>query len=49
MQVFIVSNQHSTYYFANNNARHFSFNADERYLPIYQFAAPDSTKISGAV
>ena len=47
MQVFIVSNQHSTYYFANNNARHFSFNADERFLPIYQFAAPDNTKISG--
>ena len=27
MQVFIVSNRDSTYYFANNNARHFSFNA----------------------
>lgn len=47
MQLFIVSNQHSTYYFANNNARHFSFNADERFLPIYQFAAPDNTKITG--
>ncbi|HQS01305.1 MULTISPECIES: type I restriction endonuclease subunit R [unclassified Polaromonas] len=47
MQVFVVSNQHSTYYFANNNARHFSFNADERFLPIYQFAAPDNTKING--
>lgn len=47
MQVFIVSNRDSTYYFANNNARHFSFNADERFLPIYQFAAPDNTKISG--
>ena len=47
MQVFVVSNQHSTFYFANNNARHFSFNADERFLPIYQFAAPDNTKISG--
>ncbi|HAT1553090.1 TPA: type I restriction endonuclease subunit R [Aeromonas hydrophila] len=47
MQVFIVSNQHSTYYFANNNARHFSFNADERFLPIYQFAAPDNTPING--
>lgn len=47
MQVFIVSNRTSTYYFANNNARHFSFNADERFLPIYQFAALDNTKIAG--
>jgi type I restriction enzyme, R subunit len=47
MQVFIVSNRDSTYYFANNNARHFSFNADERFLPIYQFAAPDNSKITG--
>ncbi|MNJ16472.1 Type-1 restriction enzyme R protein [compost metagenome] len=47
MQVFIVSNHGSTYYFANNNARHFSFNADERFLPIYQFAALDNTKIIG--
>jgi type I restriction enzyme R subunit len=47
MQVFIVSNRDSTYYFANNNARHFSFNADERFLPIYQYAAPDNTKITG--
>lgn len=47
MQVFIVSNRDSTYYFANNNARHFSFNADERFLPIYQFAALDNTKITG--
>ncbi|WP_429076648.1 type I restriction endonuclease subunit R [Aeromonas hydrophila] len=47
MQVFIVSNRDLTYYFANNNARHFSFNADERFLPIYQFAAPDNTPING--
>ncbi|WP_323002022.1 type I restriction endonuclease subunit R [Denitromonas sp.] len=47
MQLFIVSNKHSTYYFANNNARHFSFNADERFLPIYQHAAPDNTKVMG--
>ncbi|MGL5177673.1 MAG: type I restriction endonuclease, partial [Aeromonas veronii] len=47
MQVFIVSNRDSTYYFANNNERHFSFNADERFLPIYQFAAPDNTPING--
>ena len=47
IQLFIVSNRDSTYYFANNNARHFSFNADERFLPIYQYAAPDNSKISG--
>ncbi len=47
MQVFVVSNRDSTYYFANNNARHFSFNADERYLPIYQFADPENAKITG--
>ncbi len=28
LQLFIVSNRDSTYYFANNNARHFTFNAD---------------------
>jgi type I restriction enzyme R subunit len=46
MQVFVVSNRDSTYYFANNNARHFSFNAEERFLPIYQHAAPDNARIS---
>ncbi|MBC7617986.1 MAG: type I restriction endonuclease subunit R, partial [Candidatus Saccharibacteria bacterium] len=38
LQLFIVSNRTNTYYFANNNTRHFSFNQDERFLPIYQFA-----------
>ncbi|WP_439502535.1 type I restriction endonuclease subunit R [Aminobacter ciceronei] len=47
MQLFVVTNRDSTYYFANNNARHFSFNADERFLPIYQYAAPDNTKLTG--
>jgi len=47
VQLFIVSNRDSTYYFANNNARHFSFNADERFLPIYEYAAPDNSKITG--
>ncbi len=46
LQLFIVSNRDSTYYFANNNARHFAFNQDERFLPIYQFAAEDNTKIT---
>lgn len=46
LQMFIVSNRDNTYYFANNNARHFSFNADERYLPIYQFADETNKKIT---
>ncbi len=45
VQLFIVSNYTDTWYFANNNARHFSFNADERFLPVYQFAAEDNSKI----
>lgn len=47
VQLFIVSNRDSTYYFANNNARHFGFNADESFLPIYQYAALDNSKITG--
>jgi type I restriction enzyme R subunit len=46
LQLFIVSNRSDTYYFANNNARHFAFNADERFLPVYQFAAEDNKKIT---
>ena len=46
VQLFIVSNRTETWYFANNNARHFAFDADERFLPIYQFAAEDNTKIT---
>src|SRR5688500_10020220 len=46
VQLFIVSNRDSTYYFANNNARHFAFNAEERFLPIYQHAAEDNSKIT---
>ena len=46
MQLFIVSNRSETWYFANNSSRHFSFNADERFLPVYQFAAEDNKKIT---
>lgn len=38
IQLFIVSNRTETFYFANNNARHFAFNADEQFLPVYKFA-----------
>ena len=46
MQIFIVSNRNDTWYFANNNSQHFSFNADERFLPLYQFAGEDNKKIT---
>ncbi len=47
MQLFIVSNGYKTYYFPNNNNKYFEFNADERFLPIYQMADRDNKKISG--
>ncbi len=46
MQLFIVSNRDRTYYFANNNARHFAFNADERFLPVYEYADEANRKIT---
>lgn len=46
IQLFIVSNQSNTWYFANNNERHFSFDADERFLPIYKFADKNNNKIT---
>lgn len=46
MQLFIVSNRTNTYYFANNNEVHFRFNADEQFLPIYQFADESNKKIT---
>lgn len=45
MQLFIVSNETNTCYFANNRNQHFSFNADERFLPIYQHADEQNNKI----
>lgn len=41
-----MSNRSDTWYFANNNANHFSFDADERFLPLYQFAEPNNKKIT---
>ncbi len=46
MQLFIVSNRSDTWYFANNNNRHFSFNADERFLPLYQYADQSNRRIT---
>jgi type I restriction enzyme R subunit len=46
IQLFIVSNRTDTVYFTNNNTRHFAFNADERFLPVYRFADRDNKPIS---
>lgn len=46
MQLFIVSNSNKTYYFANNKNQHFSFNADEQFLPIYELADESNKKIN---
>jgi len=46
VQLFIVSNRTTTWYFANNNAEHFRFDADERFLPIYRWATPDNKKVT---
>ena len=45
VQLFIVSNESNTLYFANNADRHFSFNADERFLPIYRHADKDNKPV----
>jgi type I restriction enzyme R subunit len=46
IQLFVVSNRSDTLYFANNNNRHFVFNAEERFLPFYRFASEDNKKIT---
>jgi type I restriction enzyme, R subunit len=46
MQLFIVSNRSHTIYFANNNSQHFSFNADEQFLPVYTLADERNNKIN---
>lgn len=45
MQLFIVSNNTNTFYFANNTKQHFQFNADEQFLPIYHLADRENNKI----
>ena len=47
IQLFIVSNRNDTLYFANNNDKHFTFDAEERFLPVYRFADRDNRKITG--
>lgn len=45
MQLFIVPNRTDAWYFVNNNAQHLSFGADEKFLPLYQFADAANKKI----
>jgi type I site-specific restriction-modification system R (restriction) subunit len=46
VQLFVVSNKTNTWYFANNHRQHFNFDADERFLLVYQFAGEDNQKIA---
>ena len=46
IQLFVVSNVANTFYFSNNNNQHFSFDAQEQFLPIYQLAEEDNQKIN---
>ncbi len=45
MQLFIVSNRTETLYFANNHNKHFKFNANECFLPIYKLANKQNKQI----
>ena len=47
MQLFIVSNQTDTYYFANNRNEHFAFDGNEQFLPVYQLANEKNEAIAG--
>ncbi len=46
IQMFIVSNDTQTWYFANNNNTHFQFDAKEQFLPVYQFARANNDKVT---
>ncbi len=46
MQLFIVSNSNRTFYFANNKNQHFSFNAEEQFLPVYELSDENNKKIN---
>ncbi|MBI2513039.1 MAG: type I restriction endonuclease subunit R [Opitutae bacterium] len=46
VQIFIVTNRTETFYFANNNARHFAFDANEQFLPVYEFTKRDNHPVS---
>lgn len=45
IQLFVVSNESNTYYFANNADKFFKFDKNEQYLPVYKFADEKNKKI----
>jgi type I restriction enzyme R subunit len=46
IQLFIVSNGGRTLYFANNKNQHFAFDADEQFLPVYEYAELNNQKVN---
>ena len=46
VQLFIVSNRTETFYFANNHPRHFRFDADEQFLPVYRWSDRDNKPVA---
>lgn len=47
IQLFIVSNEIKTFYFANNRDEFFKFDEDERFLPVCTYAYKNNKKIDG--
>lgn len=47
VQLFIVSNEGDTCYFANNNPKEFQFDAKEQYLPVYRHATEENQAVRG--
>lgn len=46
IQLFIVSNEVKTFYFANNREEFFEFDENERFLPVYTYADANNEKIN---
>lgn len=46
IQLFIVSNEIKTFYFANNREEFFEFDENERFLPVYTYADANNEKIN---
>lgn len=46
MQIFIVSDDNKTHYFANNNAKHFKFDVNENFLPVYTYADEKNIRVT---
>ena len=46
VQLFIVSNRTETFYFANNHPKHFRFDADEQFLPVYRWSDRDNKPVA---